>query len=45
MLDKDELVVLILCVHAVVGLHVFRLEDWVVGVVEIFLSEDLHRML
>lgn len=43
MLEKDELVVLILSVHAVVGLHVFRFEDWAVGVVEIFLSEDLHR--
>lgn len=45
MLEKDEPVVLVLSVHAVVGLHVFRLEDWVVRVVEIFLTEDLHRML
>lgn len=45
MLEEDELVVLVLSVHAVVGLHVFRLEDWIVGVVEIFLAEDLHGIL
>lgn len=45
MLEKDEFVVLILSVHAVVGLHIFRLEDWVVRVIEIFFAEDLHRML
>jgi len=41
-LEKKEPVVLLLGVHAVVGLYVGVGEDWVLGVVQVLCAEDFH---
>lgn len=42
MAQDDQLVILGISVHAVVGLDVGRLVDGVFGIVEVLLPEDLH---
>ena len=42
MSNDDEFIVLGLCVHAVISLHVVGFEDRVVRVEDVLLSENLH---
>lgn len=42
MFDDDEFVVFGFGIHAVVGLHTFRLEDGIFGVEDIFFTKYLH---